>query len=79
MTTVEALRTPDDRFGGLPDFPYPPHYVDSLRAYEGLRAHYLDLDDHPLLQSSADAPGSLPVYAHTMTPRTWGLAGAWRF
>jgi outer membrane receptor protein involved in Fe transport len=37
------------------------------------------LDAHPLLQSSADAPGSLPVYAHTLTPRTWGLAGAWRF
>jgi outer membrane receptor protein involved in Fe transport len=37
------------------------------------------LDTHPLLQSSADAPGSLPVYAHTLTPRTWGLAGGWRF
>ena len=37
------------------------------------------LDTHPLLQSSADAPGSLPIYAHTLTPRTWGLAGAWRF
>jgi iron complex outermembrane recepter protein len=34
---------------------------------------------HPLLQSSADAPGSLPVYAHTLTPRTWGLVGAWSF
>jgi outer membrane receptor protein involved in Fe transport len=32
---------------------------------------------HPLLQSSADAPGSLPTYAHTLTPRTWGLVGAW--
>jgi iron complex outermembrane recepter protein len=37
------------------------------------------LDAHPLLQSSADAPGSLPVYAHTLTPRTWGLVGAWNF
>ena len=37
------------------------------------------LDAHPLLQSSADAPGSLPLYAHTLTPRTWGLAGTWRF
>jgi iron complex outermembrane receptor protein len=37
------------------------------------------LDVHPLLQSLADAPGSLPVYAHTLTPRTWGLAGAWSF
>jgi len=37
------------------------------------------LDAHPLLQSSADAPGSLPTYAHTLTPRTWGLIGAWSF
>ena len=37
------------------------------------------LDDHPLLQPSSDAPGSLPVYAHTLTPRTWGLAGTGRF
>jgi outer membrane receptor protein involved in Fe transport len=37
------------------------------------------LDAHPVLQSSADAPGSLPSYAYTLTPRTWGLSGAWRF
>lgn len=43
MPTMEALRTPDDRFADLPDFPYPPHYVDDLSGYEGLRAHYLDL------------------------------------
>ena len=36
-------------------------------------------DAHPLLQSSADAPGSLPIYAHTLTPRTWGLVGSWSF
>jgi haloalkane dehalogenase len=43
MSAIEALRTPDDRFADLPDFPYPPHYVDNLPGYEGLRAHYLDL------------------------------------
>ncbi len=43
MTAVSALRTPDDRFSGLPDFPFPPHYLDDLPGYEGLRAHYLDL------------------------------------
>lgn len=37
------------------------------------------LDAHPLLQPSADAPGSLPTYAHTLTPRTWGLAATSRF
>ena len=25
---MEALRTPDDRFAGLPDFPFAPHYVE---------------------------------------------------
>jgi haloalkane dehalogenase len=43
MKAVEALRTPDDRFADLPDFPYAPHYVDDLPGYEELRAHYLDL------------------------------------
>lgn len=43
MKQIECLRTPDSRFKSLPDFPYQPHYVDSLPGYEGLRAHYLDL------------------------------------
>ncbi|KJS26941.1 MAG: haloalkane dehalogenase [Hyphomonadaceae bacterium BRH_c29] len=36
------MRTPDDRFEGLPDWPYAPHYVDDLPGYEGLRVHYVD-------------------------------------
>ena len=43
MTLANALRTPDDRFVGLPDFPFEPHYVDTLTVHEGARAHYLDL------------------------------------
>lgn len=39
---IEALRTPDERFATLPDFPYAPHYVDDLPGYEGLRMHYID-------------------------------------
>ena len=38
----EALRTNDDRFSDLPDWPYEPHYLDDLRGYEGLRVHYVD-------------------------------------
>jgi haloalkane dehalogenase len=53
MIAVEALRTPDERFADLPDFPYAPNYVDDLSGYEGLRAHYLDLGpqdaDRPFL------------------------------
>ncbi len=37
-----ALRTPDDRFSNLSNFPYAPHYVEDLQGYEGLRIHYLD-------------------------------------
>jgi haloalkane dehalogenase len=40
---MEVLRTPDDRFVGLPDFPFAPNYVD-LTSGDGatLRVHYLD-------------------------------------
>jgi haloalkane dehalogenase len=40
--TLEALRTPEERFAHLPDFAYPPQYVDDLPGYEGLRAAYVD-------------------------------------
>ena len=40
--TVEALRTPDERFANLPDFDFPVGYVDDLAGYEGLRIAYVD-------------------------------------
>jgi haloalkane dehalogenase len=40
---MNALRTPDDRFAGLPDFPFTPHYVEVDDGEGGrLRVHYLD-------------------------------------
>jgi haloalkane dehalogenase/tRNA(adenine34) deaminase len=36
---MDALRTPDERFAGLPGFPFAPHYV---HAAPDLRMHYLD-------------------------------------
>lgn len=42
MSTIEALRTPDDRFANLPGYAFAPHYRDDLPGYEGLRVHYLD-------------------------------------
>lgn len=42
MPTIEALRTPDDRFADLPGYTFAPHYRDDLPGYEGLRVHYLD-------------------------------------
>lgn len=35
---MEFLRTPDDRFANLPDFPFEPNYLD----VNGLRMHYVD-------------------------------------
>lgn len=42
---VDVLRTPEDRFDALPDFPFAPHYTDSLKGFEGLRLHYVDEGD----------------------------------
>jgi haloalkane dehalogenase len=35
---IEFVRTPDERFHGLPDYPFEPHYA----MVEGLRVHYVD-------------------------------------
>lgn len=40
--TFAALRTPEERFRNLPDWPYAPRYVEDLPGYEGLRLHYVD-------------------------------------
>lgn len=34
---MELLRTPDERFRDLPDYPFAPHYVD----LDGVRMHYV--------------------------------------
>ena len=36
---MKFLRTPEDRFDNLPDFPFAPHYVTLAN---GARVHYLD-------------------------------------
>jgi haloalkane dehalogenase len=35
---MSVIRTPDERFAALPDFPFAPHYVD----IKGVRVHYID-------------------------------------
>ncbi|HEY7225316.1 MAG TPA: haloalkane dehalogenase [Micromonosporaceae bacterium] len=39
MAVRPALRTPDERFAAVPDFPYPPSYVD---VGDGLRMAYVE-------------------------------------
>ena len=38
----DALRTPEQRFAGLPGYPWAPRYLSDLPALGGLRLHYLD-------------------------------------
>ncbi len=40
--SLEALRTPEERFADLPGFPYRPHYTDGLAGFAGLRMAYID-------------------------------------
>ena len=39
---TKVLRTLEERFVNLPDFPYDPVYIDDLKGFEGLRLHYVD-------------------------------------
>jgi haloalkane dehalogenase len=39
---IDFVRTPDERFDQLPDWPYEPHYLEGLPGYEGLRLAYVD-------------------------------------
>ena len=53
---MNALRTPDDRFTALPDFPFGPQYVEVDDGEGGrLRVHYLD-------EGSPDAPAVLLMH-----------------
>jgi pimeloyl-ACP methyl ester carboxylesterase len=51
-----VLRTPDERFAGLPGFPWSPRYLE----WRGLRVHYLD-----------EGPREAPVYLCLHGEPTW--------
>ncbi|MGH6908488.1 MAG: alpha/beta fold hydrolase, partial [Aestuariivirga sp.] len=39
---MESLRTPEERFANLPDYPFAPHYLHDLPGSDDVRVHYLD-------------------------------------
>ena len=39
---MQALRTPDERFAAVEDFPFPVRYIDDLPGYQGLRTACID-------------------------------------
>jgi haloalkane dehalogenase len=59
---MDVLRTPDDRFADLPDFPFAPHYVE----VDGLRVHHLD-------EGPADAPVVLLLHGEP----SWSYLYRW--
>ncbi|MEO0468763.1 MAG: haloalkane dehalogenase [Bacteroidota bacterium] len=40
---MQILRTPEERFANLPDYPFEPHYFTTK---EGIRIHYVDSGNH---------------------------------
>ena len=60
---MEILRTRDDRFANLPDYPFEPHYA---RLEDGLRLHYVDegpRDGRPVLMMHGEPSWSF-LYRH---------------
>ncbi|MBS0255543.1 MAG: haloalkane dehalogenase [Proteobacteria bacterium] len=64
---AQVYRTPDERFAGLPDFPFAPHY-HTLKS--GLRLHYLDegpRDGPPVLMLHGE-PSWCYLWRHMIPP-----------
>ena len=60
MSVLPALRTAEERFAALADFPYAPHYLETLPGYQGLRMHYVD-----------EGPRDAPVFLCLHGEPTW--------
>jgi haloalkane dehalogenase len=68
---MQVLRTPDERFANLPDFPFEPHYAEIDDGEGGvLRVHYLDegpRDAAPVLLLHGEPSWSY-LYRHMVPP-----------
>ncbi len=65
---MELLRTPDERFDELPDFPFAPNYVEVTDPDGGpsIRVHYVDegLPDAPIVLLMHGEPSWSYLYRH---------------
>jgi haloalkane dehalogenase len=68
---VEAYRTPDEHFDGLPGYPFEPRYV----VQDGLRMHYLDEGEGPAVLLLHGEPTWSYLY-RTIIPELVGTARA---
>ena len=60
---MKTVRTPDERFKTLPDFPYQPNYIDDLPGYESLRVHYVNEGPRDVEHTYLCLPGE-PTWAY---------------
>ena len=63
---MDALRTPDERFANLPDYPFAPNYT----TVDGLRMHYVDEGeaDAPIVLLLHGEPSWSYLYRHMIPP-----------
>jgi haloalkane dehalogenase len=59
---MNVFRTPDERFEGLPGYPYEPRYVE----VEGLRLHHLDEGSGPTVLCFHGEPDWSYLYRHML-------------
>ncbi|WP_420629901.1 haloalkane dehalogenase [Candidatus Leptofilum sp.] len=61
---MEIIRTPDDRFENLPDFPFTPNYVE----VNGLRLHYVDEGEGEVILCLHGEPSWAYLYRKMIPP-----------
>ena len=66
---MNVLRTPEERFDNLPDYPFAPHYL-SISDFKGgeLRLHYLDEGGGPTVLLLHGEPTWSYLYRHMIPP-----------
>lgn len=66
---MQVLRTPDERFANLPDYPFEPNYLDvEARGLPALRMHYVDAGpaDGPVVLLMHGQPTWSFLYRHVI-------------
>ena len=53
---MEILRTPDECFDNLEDYPFEPNYIDIEHHDQTLRMHYLDENSESCLLYTSPSP-----------------------
>ena len=61
---MPVIRTPDERFSNLPDFPFVPHYVE----VNGLRVHYVDEGEGEIILCLHGEPSWSFLYRKMIPP-----------